>query len=99
MIAQRLLLCDRIAWSSKRSLPSTGGAGANRKIASVKTPTSASTRRITGRHHRPRAWRITIVGDKVVGGNTLATPNTAVTLRGGERQIKDGPFKGTKSIV
>lgn len=41
------------------------------------------------------------VGDKVVGGNVLAGKDAAITLRvrGGERQIQDGPFADSKEAL
>ena len=41
------------------------------------------------------------VSDKVVGGNVLAGKETAITLRvrGGERQIQDGPFADSKEAL
>jgi hypothetical protein len=41
------------------------------------------------------------VADKVVGGNILNGPDTAVTLRfrDGERQIQDGPYADSKESL
>ncbi len=41
------------------------------------------------------------VADKVVGGNVLDGPETAVTLRfrDGERQIQDGPYADSKESL
>ncbi len=41
------------------------------------------------------------VNDKVVGGNILDKANTAATIRirGGERQIHDGPFADSKEAL
>ncbi|MEM9561499.1 MAG: YciI family protein [Actinomycetota bacterium] len=41
------------------------------------------------------------VADKVVGGNVLAGPEGAVTLRfrDGERQIQDGPYADSKESL
>ena len=41
------------------------------------------------------------INDKIVGGNVLAPGDTAATLRvrGGERQIQDGPYADSKEAL